>query len=192
MAMNESEIIRYVTDYADKAHGQQMRRYTPERYIVHPVRVMKIVAAYNNDLSVLCAALLHDVLEDTPVKEADMRAELAKVLDEKRVNRIMRLVVELTDVFIKKDYPKLNRRTRKENEARRLSDVSSEAQTIKYADIIDNTNDHLAQDADFARVYLREARTILEGMKDGDPVLRERAVALVKQSLHKLKPAPLP
>lgn len=189
--MSESEIISYVTDYADKAHGEQMRKYTPERYIVHPVRVMEMVAEYDHDVAVLCAALLHDVLEDTPVTADDLQRQLRTVLDEEQVNRVVQMVIELTDVFIKKDYPGLNRRTRKEKEVERLSDVSPEAQTIKYADIIDNTNDHLAQDVDFARVYLHEAKRMLEGMKNGNPVLREKAVALVNQSLRKLKSATL-
>jgi (p)ppGpp synthase/HD superfamily hydrolase len=187
--MSESEIIQYVTEYADKAHGQQMRKYTPERYIVHPVRVMAIVGAYNHDLPMRCAALLHDVLEDTPVTKDEMRIELGKVLDEKEVDRVVRLVVELTDVYVKSDYPRLNRVTRKEKEAMRLSKTSAEAQTIKYADIIDNINDHLAQDAEFARVYLREARAMLHVMTSGNSALREKAIALVNQSLLALKPA---
>lgn len=189
MRMSETEIIEYVTNYADKAHGQQMRKYTPERYIVHPVRVMEIVSTYNHDLPVRCAALLHDVLEDTPVTKDELRLELGKVLEEKEADRAMQLVVELTDVFVKRDFPKLNRGTRKEKEVIRLSETSADAQTIKYADIIDNVNDHLAQDAEFARVYLREARAMLQGMTSGDSVLREKAVALVNESLLALKPA---
>ena len=152
---------------------------------------MEMVRGFHNDLPVLCAALLHDVLEDTPVTEAEMRQVLRQVLDNEQVEKILRLVVELTDVFIKKNYPTLNRRARKEKEALRLSAVSAEAQSIKYADIIDNTNDHLTEDADFARVYLREAKKMLHQMKYGNAALREKAVALVDKSLHALKPATL-
>ncbi len=187
--MSEIEIIKYVTDYADTAHGDQMRKYTSDRYIVHPVRVMEMVREYNGQLPVLCAALLHDVLEDTPVTAEEMREELKKVMDEEEVKKVIDLVIELTDVFVKTNYPQLNRRTRKEKEALRLSAVSVAAQTIKYADIIDNVNDHLTQDADFARVYLQEAKKMLHRMRDGNPVLLERAIHLVDRCLHSLKPA---
>ncbi|MGN6567929.1 MAG: hypothetical protein ACTHJ0_08255 [Flavipsychrobacter sp.] len=34
--------LEEVIAFADKAHGSQMRKYTPERYIVHPIRVMEL------------------------------------------------------------------------------------------------------------------------------------------------------
>jgi (p)ppGpp synthase/HD superfamily hydrolase len=73
MKMSEEEIVKYVTDFADRTHGSQTRKYTTERYIVHPIRVMEMVRHYYQDLPVLCAALLHDVLEDTPVTQNEMR-----------------------------------------------------------------------------------------------------------------------
>ncbi|WP_297333190.1 hypothetical protein [Flavobacterium sp.] len=39
--MTKEEILHRIREYADDAHGSQMRKYTPERYIVHPVRVME-------------------------------------------------------------------------------------------------------------------------------------------------------
>ena len=33
------DILLKVKDFADRAHGEQMRKYTPERYIVHPERL---------------------------------------------------------------------------------------------------------------------------------------------------------
>jgi (p)ppGpp synthase/HD superfamily hydrolase len=191
MKMSQEEIVKYVTEFADRAHGSQTRKYTTERYVVHPVRVMEMVRGYDKDLPVLCAALLHDVLEDTPVTQNEIRHELQKVMDAGQAESTIRLVVELTDVFVKKDYPKLNRRTRKAKEALRLSAVSPAAQSIKYADIIDNTNDHLSEDPDFARIYLREAKHMLDRMTDGNAALRQQAVALVDLSLHALKLATL-
>jgi (p)ppGpp synthase/HD superfamily hydrolase len=191
MKMSEEEIVKYVTDFADRTHGSQTRKYTTERYIVHPIRVMEMVRHYDQDLPVLCAALLHDVLEDTPVTQNEMRHELKKVMDAEQAEKTIRLVVQLTDVFIRKDYPKLNRGARKQKEALRLSAVSPSAQSIKYADIIDNTNDHLTEDPDFARIYLREAKQMLDLMGEGNAALRGLAIALVDRSLHALKPATL-
>jgi (p)ppGpp synthase/HD superfamily hydrolase len=63
---DQEKILAAITDFADIAHGSQMRKYTPERYIVHPARVMRLCQEYTDDVTVLAAALLHDVLEDTP------------------------------------------------------------------------------------------------------------------------------
>src|SRR5437762_11401952 len=123
------EILEQIKDFADKAHGEQTRKYTPDRYIVHPVRVMNICKEYTNDISVLAAALLHDVLEDTTATKDEIKNFLLKLLDKQQAEKTVKLVEELTDVYIKKDYPQWNRRKRKEKEAERLSATSSEAQT---------------------------------------------------------------
>lgn len=178
---NDAQILKYVEAYADRAHGEQLRKYSGDRYIVHPVRVMRTVAGFNDDVTVLAAALLHDVLEDTPVTAIAMEDVLHPVMGAARAQRVVQLVVELTDIFVKASYPQMNRRQRKEKEVKRLSGISSAAQTIKYADIIDNAGDIVTQDPDFARVYLHEARKMLAVMDAGHPVLRKKAMVLVAQ-----------
>jgi (p)ppGpp synthase/HD superfamily hydrolase len=192
MNMSKTQVIEFVKDFADRAHGKQVRKFTGERYIFHPVRVMEMVQDFNDDIAVLSAALLHDVLEDTPVTAKEIEDALIQVMDQEQVKKTVQLVVELTDIFVKQGYPKLNRRSRKEKEAHRLSAVSPEAQSIKYADIIDNVTDIVKQDTDFAKVFVQEARRMLLVMDAGYPELRKRAVALVDQCLHNLqKPAEL-
>lgn len=187
MNKTDIEIIEYVTALADRSHGEQVRKYTGERYVVHPLRVMEMVCEFNNDIRVLSAALLHDVLEDTPVTAGEMEKSLLEIFDREDAHKVTQLVIELTDVFIKADYPGLNRRTRKDRETTRLSQVGSDAQTIKYADIIDNVTDIVRQDTDFARTYVHETKKMLMVMDAGHPVLRERAVLVVEQSLTALK-----
>jgi guanosine-3',5'-bis(diphosphate) 3'-pyrophosphohydrolase len=190
--MSKTEILEYVTDFADKAHGSQLRKYSGDRYIVHPVRVMEMVRQHTDELPVLAAALLHDVLEDTPVSDAEVEAALLRVMDAREVEETLKLVVELTDVFIRREYPRLNRRTRKQKEANRLGSVSRDAQTIKYADIIDNVTDIVKEDADFANVYVSEAKQMLKVMDAGDAALREKAIAIVDECSQILrKPATL-
>lgn len=183
----KSEILEYIKTFADQAHGKQVRKYTGDRYIVHPVRVMEMVSEYSDDVCVQAAALLHDVLEDTPVTEKQMHEALLGVFDADQAKKVLQLVVELTDVFIKADYPQMKRRSRKEKETERLGVVSPEAQMIKYADIIDNVTDIVKQDADFAKVFVREGKNMLMAMDAGHPALRERAFAVVDQCLKHMK-----
>ncbi|MDF2448383.1 MAG: metal-dependent phosphohydrolase [Bacteroidota bacterium] len=65
-------ILDQIREFADKAHGEQMRKYTPGRYIVHPIRVMNTCKRVTYDICILAAALLHDVLEDTAIHGNEM------------------------------------------------------------------------------------------------------------------------
>lgn len=183
----KAETLEAVIKFTDIAHGEQMRKYTGERYIVHPVRVMQICQQYSHDPAVLSAALLHDVLEDTPVSPESIRDFLLVHLTEEQADRSLRYVRELTDVYIKKDFPRMSRRSRKQKEAERLGAVSAEAQTIKYADIMDNAVNIVLHDQDFGYVYLKESQLILEKMKDGNAPLRERALHTVKECMDKVR-----
>jgi (p)ppGpp synthase/HD superfamily hydrolase len=183
------DILQQVTDFADRSHGAQMRRYTPERYIVHPVKVMEMCRHYNADLPVLAAALLHDVLEDTPVTQEKMLQFLQTIMEEAEANKTTGLVVELTDVYTKKEYSRWNRRKRKRNETLRIEKTSGDSQTVKYADIIDNCREIAVHDPKFAFVFLNECRLLLERMPKGHPGLYQRAIETVDNCLRQLPPA---
>ena len=58
--------------YAVKAHKGQKRKDGKMPYINHPMEVAEIVATMTSDPRVIVAALLHDVVEDTPVKMHDL------------------------------------------------------------------------------------------------------------------------
>jgi (p)ppGpp synthase/HD superfamily hydrolase len=177
--------LEKIRDFADQAHGDQMRKYAQERYIAHPIRVMEICEEYTQDLPVLAAALLHDVLEDTETGKDEMRDFLRKHLTNGEAHQTMMLVVELTDVYVKADYPRLNRDQRKSREAVRLSTTSSNAQTIKYADIIDNCTEITAHDAKFAPVYLRECKHLLAVCTKGNRQLYVSARAMIEKEMSK-------
>ena len=185
--MDEDGTLSAVMQFATKAHGSQKRKYTPEPYIVHPVRVMELCRNFTDDICILSAALLHDVLEDTAVTTAEMSEFLKTVMSESDAGRTLSLVTDLTDVYIKKDYPQYNRRKRKELERQRISLTSADSQTIKYADIIDNCREIVKHDSDFARVFLSECRTVLKIMHGGNSVLREQARTMVEDGLKALR-----
>jgi (p)ppGpp synthase/HD superfamily hydrolase len=155
------ELLKEITNFADQAHGQQRRKYTPERYIVHPLRVMNMCKEYSHDPAVLAAALLHDVLEDTGISKEEMKDFLLQVMDQDKAFQTLHLVEELTDKYVKDKYPGWNRRKRKTKEAERMAHISAEAQTIKYADILDNSLEVIEHDTSFARLYLAECKTLL-------------------------------
>jgi guanosine-3',5'-bis(diphosphate) 3'-pyrophosphohydrolase len=173
-------ILQRIIEFTDRAHGGQQRKYTPDRYIVHPVRVMRICQEHSSHLPLLAAALLHDVLEDTPTTKEEITQFLLTLLDVQQVREAVGLVVELTDVYIKKDFPQWNRRHRKQLEVARMVKTSPAAQTIKYADIIDNCHEIVQHDRDFARVFLSECKSLLKHLNNGNPQLHKQATELVK------------
>ncbi len=181
-----NDVLEKIRAFADEAHGDQGRKYSPERYIAHPLRVMQTCQAYTSVLPVHAAALLHDVLEDTAVSSDQLRDFLLTLMNTNETNETMRLVIELTDVYTKAAYPKLNRKKRKVKEAARLEKISAGAQTIKYADIMDNCRGIAGQDKGFAPVFLRECQSLLDVMTKGNKDLYQKAQQLLKEEREKL------
>ena len=70
--------------YACEHHADQ-RRKSGEEFIIHPVGVAKICAGMRLDTATLCAALLHDTVEDTSASLEDVQAtfgeEVASLVD---------------------------------------------------------------------------------------------------------------
>jgi GTP pyrophosphokinase len=72
LSVKDKKMIRSAFDVAVDAHKDQ-RRKSGEAYIFHPIAVAKIVASeIGLDATSIVAALLHDVVEDTPYSLADI------------------------------------------------------------------------------------------------------------------------
>jgi len=157
-------MYQIVLDFATKAHGTQLRKYTNDPYIIHPIAVAKMVKGMGGDDNMVYAALLHDVLEDTDVTHSQLRAFLFQNFDVADAADILSLVVDLTDVFTKDSFPQQNRKLRKTNEAKRLGVVSDRAKLIKVADIKHNSESITMYDPKFAKVFLAEKDVLLQYM----------------------------
>jgi GTP pyrophosphokinase len=76
-----SELIERSFAMANDRHRGQVRK-SGEPYVSHPIAVATILAELGLDDLTLAAALLHDVVEDTPVTLEDVRRELgAEIAD---------------------------------------------------------------------------------------------------------------
>lgn len=73
----DSELIRRAFECAVTAH-QDQKRNSGEPYIIHPLKVAMILAELQMDDQTICAGLLHDVLEDTPITREDMEQEFGE------------------------------------------------------------------------------------------------------------------
>ena len=96
LSKKDKKMIRLAFDTAVEAHIDQ-RRKSGEAYIFHPINVAKIVAQQIGlDATSICAALLHDVVEDTRFTLEDIERLLG--------NTVAKIVHGLTKISsLKKD-----------------------------------------------------------------------------------------
>ncbi len=126
MLDNAAASVLHAAHFAAERHIHQRRKdsaATP--YINHPIRVMHtLLDAGVRDADVLCAALLHDTIEDTRTSAQEVRALFGE--------RVARLVLECTDD------KQLDKVQRKRLQILHAADISAEAALVKLADKYDN------------------------------------------------------
>lgn len=155
---------KYFAIAAHQAIGQK-RKYTGEPYWHHPERVVEIISMVDHTPMMIAAAWLHDVVEDTDVCMDDIveffGQDIADIVD------------ALTDTPTEEGGA--NRANRKGMDRARLARAGYEAQTIKLADLIDNTSTITQHDPKFAKLYLKEKRDLLDVLKHGNSHLWDTA-----------------
>ena len=81
---SNSRLINKAYEFAKHYHEGQVRK-SGEPYIIHPLEVAYIVSTLELDDNAICAALLHDVVEDTEVTRemivAEFGEEIANLVD---------------------------------------------------------------------------------------------------------------
>jgi hypothetical protein len=161
-----SGLVERAKKFAANAHRSagHRRKYSGEPYGVHLEAVAGLVAAVTDEEETIAAAWLHDTVEDTSVKSADIRKRFGA--------RVAALVAELTDVSRPGDG---NREARKAIDRDHLAKGSAAAKTVKLADLIDNCRDITENDPKFARVYLEEMGQLLGVLTEGEGRLYEEA-----------------
>ena len=162
----EQRAIRFAT----VAHEGQLRKYTGEPYITHPIAVSEIVKTVTDDEEMIAAAILHDVIEDCFVSREQLRVDFGVV--------ISTLVHQLSDISLSFHG---NRALRKSMDRYWLSCACDKAKTIKLADLIHNSSSILVADKDFAKVYMSEKRELLQVLRGGDLTLHARANIIVEK-----------
>src|SRR5881397_1338111 len=65
--------------FSEEAHQGQYRK-SGEPYITHPLAVASILSEWRLDAQGICAALLHDVMEDTAVSKAEIEQQFGKTV----------------------------------------------------------------------------------------------------------------
>lgn len=185
MELNDKQTLLF--EFVKTKHKDQKRKYTGEPYFNHLVSVAEIVSGH--EMGCIEIALCHDLFEDTNCNFDELYKKLTDIGYERRnAYDICSAVIELTDVFTNYDYPHLNRAKRKEKEANRLGTISRISQTVKYADLIDNSSLITEHDKDFSKVYLKEKEDILKVMNQGNQILYEMCKKVLENAQSQYLP----
>lgn len=161
---NEHGLVLRAAAFAAQRHRRQ-RRLDPERspYINHPLALADVLANLGGiaDPTVLCAALLHDTVEDTATTFEEIELAFGA--------RIAAVVGEVTD---DKALPKAER---KRLQIEHAPQMSREGQLVKLADKICNLRDLLEAPSQWPRQRKREyfdwAARVVAGLRGVHPRL---------------------
>ena len=115
-------------EFATKAHEGQFRKGTRRPYIVHPIEVADIVSTMTKDEEVICAAVLHDTLEDC----RDITFDILKL---RFGTRVAEMVAQ------ESEDKSLSWEERKGATIKRLRTAPIEVQMIGLADKLSNMRD---------------------------------------------------
>lgn len=126
-------IVKKAYEFAARMHKGQKRK-TEEPYIIHPLRVAYLVASWGFESDVICAALLHDTVEDSPATIND----IITLFD----SNIANMVDTVTSIDKEiKDKAGMTKEEIDDLSDKRLKEKMNEkALFIKVADRIDNLN----------------------------------------------------
>ncbi len=117
--------------FATQAHSGAVRKGGRTPYILHPLEAAAIAATLTDDLEVLSAAVLHDVLEDTGTTAETLRAQFGM--------RVARLVAVETEEKYRAFPPAATWRRRKEEAVARLRACGSrDALIVAMGDKLSN------------------------------------------------------
>ena len=115
--------------FAVNAHKDVERKGKGFPYIVHPLEAVSIVATMSSDQELLAAAVLHDVIEDTPTTFEDLKQEFGE--------RVARLVEAESDKAVKGSDAETWRQ-RKLDSLNRLRSADRDVKIVTIGDKLSN------------------------------------------------------
>ena len=130
MTTDIAMVLRAASFAADKHRGQRRKDKEASPYINHPLGLAAVLADEGGvtDTATLCAALLHDTIEDTQTTRAELVAAFGQ--------EIADIVAEVSD-----DKTITDKAERKRLQVEHAAHISPRAKRVKLADKIANLRD---------------------------------------------------
>ena len=159
-------VLRALVFAAHKHREQRRKGVDASPYINHPIAVANLLVNEGRvqDTALVCAALLHDTIEDTKTTVAELEADFG--------TEITRIVQELTD---DKSLPP---ETRKRLQVEHAPSLSRGAKLVKLADKTCNLRDLSVHpptgwSLERRQAYYDWAKQVVDGLRGVSPVLEE-------------------
>ena len=132
MSTSEEDLKRLLKALAFAAHkhrDQRRKDVESSPYINHPIALANILCneGHVTDTNVICAALLHDTVEDTDTTPEELQREFG--------GEIRAIVMDVTDDKT------LEKAERKQRQIEHAAHISDQAKLVKLADKISNLRD---------------------------------------------------
>jgi myo-inositol-1(or 4)-monophosphatase len=153
------ELLDSAIKFAVDAHSGMTRKRSNTPYIVHPMEAAVIVSTMTSNDEVIAAAVLHDVVEDTPATIDDVRRRFG--------DRVAKLVASETEDK-RSDRPASETwRERKEESLSFLA--STDDLDVKRVWL----GDKLSNMRSYYRLYLKEGPNLWRNFHQTDPLQQE-------------------
>lgn len=156
--------VKAVAFAAEKHRNQRRKDAAASPYINHPIALANVLANEGgvSDVTVLCAAVLHDTIEDTETTENELRTTFG--------SHVSSVVLEVTDD------KSLGKHVRKQRQIEHAPHISTEAKLVKLADKICNLRDILASppanwSSERKQAYFDWASKVVAGVRGVHPNL---------------------
>ena len=153
-----AELIKAIAFAAEKHKNQRRKDLEASPYINHPIALASILANEGGvtDINVLCAAILHDTIEDTKTTAEELREQFGE--------KITSIILEVTDD------KNLDKAVRKLKQIEHAPHASPEAKLVKLADKIANLRDMKAApphnwDEQRKQEYFDWAKKVIDGVR---------------------------
>ncbi len=176
--MEENLLIKAGVYAAEKHKYQRRKGFNQVPYVNHPLKVASLLSQCGEkDETLLIAAILHDVIEDTDATEQEITEKFSKEVSD--------IVMEVTD---DKDLPYA---VRKELQIKRVPSLSENAKKLKIADKTCNIRDILIYPLDWSTErklsYLEWAGEVIDKCRNINPELDKAFDKTRDEGLEKLQ-----
>jgi (p)ppGpp synthase/HD superfamily hydrolase len=149
-------MINKAKEFAIEKHGNQVRKFTEEPYVLHPIAVANIVRKFKESKHIdelVVSALLHDVVEDCNVD--------IKEIGELFGDFVASIVLELTN-----DGKMIKKYGKKVYLSYKMLNMSSYALVVKLSDRLHNVRELRKTSVKFREKYSEETKYIISVLRD--------------------------
>jgi (p)ppGpp synthase/HD superfamily hydrolase len=164
------KLLRKALKFAAEKHKGQTRKVSELPYIIHPVEVSFLVSKYKSSKrleELMCAAILHDVLEDTDTNFIELASEFTPL--------VASLVLELSS-----DTDEIKRIGKNEYLKKKMLGMSNYGLFLKLCDRLSNISDNPTEK------YLENTIDLIEFIVSNRSLTKsqKRVITAIKEVLY--------